>query len=535
MSREFLRIEGLKHSFGGDPVLDISELGIVGEDGIPAPAICLIGPNGAGKSTLLDIISGSLRANPKAKVQILDERRVQEHSQAGLARNGVQATLQGNRDVIPDLSVFSNLCLVPRLAAESWWRRLVFFRARSRRLKMFRDEVVSTFMRYSCDELLEHIDDPAHVLSYGWRKLLSAFRVSLSGAELLLLDEPFAGLDPGKTELLERLIETWRRNGRAVIFVEHIRSAAMRRVIESAASQVVVLDRGKIAQKGTPDEVFESTVFADVYLGGDVDSGPVARQGGPERFGAINGGESDTDRPTPALDLQDVTARYSSEPVLQIDTFALAPASFVLLVGPNGSGKSTLLGCVHQLVTRADGSVMVFGHDRRGLALHDLVRMGVAAVPQTDRLYADLTVRRNLAIAAGRGRDGNRRMQEILGLFPILRERGAQVAGSLSSGEQAQAALALALALLPQPRLLLADELSIGLDSRGADRLQSLLSSLVEKDGCAVLLAEQSFQAALRRCCLVIGLREGTVERVWEPAEFTKDVQRAFFSGMALD
>ncbi|MCP4677635.1 MAG: ATP-binding cassette domain-containing protein [Deltaproteobacteria bacterium] len=518
----YLCISGLTHSFGGPPVLADLDLEITALPDQPAPAVCLMGPNGAGKSTLVGILIGAIRPSPGTTIEILgtDSRGLKP---ARFATLGVAESRQEARDVNPELTVFTNLCLIPRLAQVPWWRRLLFFRHRCTQVRAFRRCVGEELSELGCQELVRRLDEPAGNLSYGWRKILSILRVHYSDCQLALLDEPYAGLDPSKADLVQSLIETWRAAGRAVLFVEHIRTAAMRRYIEDTASRVTVLQGGRIVLDGLPAGVLSSSSFQAVYLG---EMGKSELSGHRQPVGTEDAS---------ALEMENVRARYDRRDVLRIERYRQAEGSFVLLVGPNGSGKSTMLGCLHRIGEQVEGTVRLFTERIDGVAAAAVARRAVAFVPQRDRLYDDLSVARNLEIALGSPPARAEREETRLRLeqhFPALAERRDQVAGSLSSGERAQ--LAVALALARQPRLLVADEISIGLDGLGAKRLLWILGSLRDQ-GRTVLLAEQSYQAALRQCDRVVALRDGRLEWQAPPCDFSPEVQGALFAGRPLD
>lgn len=169
----------------------------------------------------------------------------------------------------------------------------------------------------------------------------------------------------------------------------------------------------------------------------------------------------------------------------------------VALVGVNGSGKSTTLRAIAGLLPGdaaevTDGSISYKGVNLRSLAPHQVVQRGVVLVPERDKVFATLTVAENLAVPAARSGD---RMQMVLDIFPVLRERKEQVAGSLSGGERQM--LALARALLCHPKMLLIDEMTLGLAPKVVDDLLQMLLTLRKQLGVGILLVEQNVAAAL--------------------------------------
>jgi branched-chain amino acid transport system ATP-binding protein len=187
----------------------------------------------------------------------------------------------------------------------------------------------------------------------------------------------------------------------------------------------------------------------------------------------------------------------------------------VALIGANGAGKSTLLRTIAGLVAPAAGRVALDGRDVTGQAPEAMIRAGVALVPERRRVFAPLTVLDNLELggyALPRGRDFRSRLEagveEAYRLFPVLRGRRDQLAGTLSGGEQQM--LAIGRALMTRPRLLLCDEPSLGLAPLVVAEIMRLLSSLREA-GTTILLVEQNARMALRSADRAYVLEVGSV------------------------
>jgi ABC-type branched-subunit amino acid transport system ATPase component len=186
------------------------------------------------------------------------------------------------------------------------------------------------------------------------------------------------------------------------------------------------------------------------------------------------------------LRIERLTAGYRADsPVLHGLGLELPPGRITALLGRNGMGKSTLLRAVMGLIPVMGGRILLDGRPITGLPPEVVARQGVAYVPQGRGLFADLSVEENLALGAmGRLR------VDLLERFPILAERRRQRAGSLSGGEQQQ--LALARALASNPRLLLLDEPSEGVQPSLVERIGETLRELVTAEGITVLLVEQN-------------------------------------------
>jgi branched-chain amino acid transport system ATP-binding protein len=196
------------------------------------------------------------------------------------------------------------------------------------------------------------------------------------------------------------------------------------------------------------------------------------------------------------LDVQHLNVWYDVTEVLRDVSFSVSERSVVALLGGNGSGKSTLLNALAGLVAPRGGSVRYLGEETAGLGAHLMVRRGVVQVPQGREVFADMSVADNLELGAATRtnlKDIRRDMEEVLDLFPILRERRGRQAGSLSGGEQTQ--LSIGRALMSRAKLLLMDEPSVGLAPRMVDVVIDTILRLRER-GLTILLVEQNVGVA---------------------------------------
>jgi branched-chain amino acid transport system ATP-binding protein len=199
----------------------------------------------------------------------------------------------------------------------------------------------------------------------------------------------------------------------------------------------------------------------------------------------------------PLLKLDNVTSGYG--PIVAVRDLSLEvyPGEVVTLLGANGAGKSTTLLTIAGLVRPSAGTIEFDGADIVHLKAEDVVRRGVALTPEGRGIFAHLSVTDNLRIGATVRKDKAgvaETMEEMFDLFPILRERARQLAGTLSGGEQQM--LALARSLMSKPRLMLLDEPSLGLAPRVVAQIFELLRQLPSR-GVTVLLVEQNVRLAL--------------------------------------
>src|ERR1700761_2623447 len=199
----------------------------------------------------------------------------------------------------------------------------------------------------------------------------------------------------------------------------------------------------------------------------------------------------------PLLEIKGLRAGYGETEVLHGIDLLLNEGEFVCIIGANTAGKSTILRSISRLVPRMSGAINFAGTDLLKCAPHDVPKHGIAHVPEGRQIFADLTVEENLLLGAFTARkapDLQTRMDEILKLFPRLRERFGQSAGTLSGGEQQMVAVGRALML--QPKLLLLDEPSHGLAPKVVEEMHDAFVK-IHAQGTSILLVEQNVSLAL--------------------------------------
>ena len=224
-----------------------------------------------------------------------------------------------------------------------------------------------------------------------------------------------------------------------------------------------------------------------------------------------------------------LSARYGPVHALRDVSLEVRAGELVALLGANGAGKSTLLRVIAGLLGPAAGRVMLDGRDVTGRAPEAMLRAGAALVPERRRIFGDLTVLDNLELggyALPRGREFRRGLaagvDAAYALFPVLRQRSGQLAGTLSGGEQQM--LAIGRALMSRPRLLLCDEPSLGLAPLVVQEIMRLLARLRET-GTTILLVEQNARLALRFADRAYVLEVGRVALSGASADLLADDQ----------
>jgi branched-chain amino acid transport system ATP-binding protein len=198
----------------------------------------------------------------------------------------------------------------------------------------------------------------------------------------------------------------------------------------------------------------------------------------------------------PLLEVTGVRARYGAIEALKGVSLTVDEGEVVTLIGSNGAGKSTTLRSICGLTPPASGTVIFDGEDITGAPPDEIVTRGIALSPEGRRCFARMTVRENLDLGAYRRRGAAiaRDMDRVFTLFPRLKERAGQKAGTMSGGEQQM--LAIGRALMAKPRLLLLDEPSLGIAPILVDRIYETIGE-IHRSGVAILLVEQNAHRAL--------------------------------------
>ena len=222
----------------------------------------------------------------------------------------------------------------------------------------------------------------------------------------------------------------------------------------------------------------------------------------------------------PLLRLRNVEARYGAFVALQHVSLIVPQGSVVALLGPNGVGKTTLLRTVSGMMSPSDGEITFDGIRIDNMPDHAIARLGLEHIPEGRGIFPTLTVREKLQMAAYTTEGMNGSIERVNQLFPVLQQRRDQIAGTLSGGEQQM--LSLARSIITQPKLLMVDELSLGLAPRLVAQLFDTLEK-IKRDGTTILLVEQYVRYALRLADIVVILHKGRVAFIGEPGELAHE------------
>jgi branched-chain amino acid transport system ATP-binding protein len=507
-----LRAQHVRVRFGG--IQALSDVDLVVRSGTVAG---LIGPNGAGKTTMFDVMSG-LRAPTSGKVR-LGDRDITRLPPYRRARLGIARTFQ-RLEVCGTLSVYENV----QMAAEVMRSRLPEgIRPRDRASELV--ELVG----------LERVaEEPADAIPTGQARLVEVARALAISPTFLLVDEPSAGLNAAETASLGRVFTRLAGDGLGILLVEHDMSLVM-----DVCQDLTVLDAGTVVARGEPETVRQDPAVQEAYLGSSAtwETEDGSQLGSQSRLGSANGEASpppvipaapskppapapvDLPSSRPIIELEGVRAAYGRIEVIHGVTLRVDAGSALALLGPNGAGKSSLLKLLSGRLAPLAGTVRLDG-ELVGRAQPDsLVRRGVCTLPEGRPVFANLTVAEHFRMCSYRSRalKASELEEQTYARFPRLGERRSQLAGRLSGGEQQM--LALARALFTEPKILLLDEISMGLAPIVVSQLYELVDELIHQEGLTVVVVEQFADMALKLATDAAVMVNGVIARRGTPGD----------------
>jgi ABC-type branched-subunit amino acid transport system ATPase component/ABC-type branched-subunit amino acid transport system permease subunit len=486
-----LEVEGISKKFGGIRAVTNASLQ-VGAGEIHA----LIGPNGAGKTTLFNLVSGLFPSD--AGTIRLNGREIQGVPSHLICHHGLARSFQIT-NLFRGLSVYENL----RLSLQAQHRM---------RFNTWRDidsysEIhaeTTELVRFLGLEGIEAIEGGE--LSYGGQRLVDMGIALGSKPQVLLLDEPLAGLAAAERERVSDLIKNVAANI-PVLIVEH----DIDRVL-GLSQRVTVMNQGEVLMAGSPGEVRNDRRVQAVYTGSGIP--PVSSGSSAESPGET------------VLRFDCVNAFYGKSHILHDATLDVREGEIVALLGRNGAGKSTLLKTLAGLVVPASGRIEYEGRNIAELPAPDIARLGIGYVPQGRGLFAGMTVRENLSLGRlARKTDGSNGVvwseEQILDYFPRLKARMDIAADYLSGGEQQMVAVARALS--GNVKLLLLDEPFEGLAPTVILELFKVFDLLRRQT--SIVIVEHNLDLVLALADRVFALERGAVFHQGPAAPLLTDLE----------
>jgi branched-chain amino acid transport system ATP-binding protein len=467
-----LEARGLTKRFGGLTAVSGVDLTIRRGE-----ILGVIGPNGAGKTTLVNCITGLDRLS--AGTIMFKGEEITRLPSYAIGRRGIARTFQVVKP-LKELSVRDNVAVGAMFGAGG----------RARTARQARERAAEILTRVG---LGHRVDHRASDLTIPDLKRLELAKALAMDPELLLLDEVMAGLNSSEVEKAMELLRQISKDGVTLFVIEHVMKAIM-----GISDRLLVLHYGKKIAEGPPPEIVENPAVIEAYLGERF--AKRARAAGTKEA-LTAGGEFRKPAPLPAgeklLEIKNLSSGYGDVQILWNVSLEVREGEVVAMVGANGAGKTTLLCTLSQLVRPRSGTILFEGRDLTRARPEEVVAAGVIHVPQGRRLFPGLTVEENVRQGAYRRRDSVKIAEDlewVFGLLPRLKERRGQLAGQLSGGEQQMCAIGRG--LMGRPRLLLIDELSLGLAPLIVDQLLELIAQ-INREGTTVLLVEQDVQVAL--------------------------------------
>ncbi|WP_311031735.1 ABC transporter ATP-binding protein [Mesorhizobium koreense] len=231
---------------------------------------------------------------------------------------------------------------------------------------------------------------------------------------------------------------------------------------------------------------------------------------------------------TPLLSVEALSVFYGHFRALSDIDLSVGAGEIVSIIGANGAGKSSLMKAIVGQADRIEGRIRLEGADLSGRNTAEIAKAGVALVPEGRRLFSSLTVEENLRIGREVGREGDIGFADVYRMFPVLKERRRQLARQLSGGQQQM--VAVGRALLANPKLLLCDEISLGLAPVIIGDLYEMLPKIRER-GIGILVVEQDISRSLAVADRFYCLLEGRVNLSGRPAETSRDVVASHYFG----
>jgi len=477
---------------------------------MPGEIVGVIGPNGAGKSTLMNLITGVYKpTSGVVRIAGVDNAKLRS---ADISNLGVARTFQ-NLQIFGGLTAIENVMVGLHKAHETNVVRIGLGLGNGKdRLAASHAQALIEFVG-----LGERANILASDLSYGEQRYMEIARALATSPKVLLLDEPAAGLRGTDLDRLKKLILDISDAGIAVMVIEHHMD-----VIAELSDRVLAINFGQpMAPIGSPGEVLANPKLKEAYLGTQSDN-PAVTANSDETSQRLIG--------KPMLIIEGLIGGYDASEILHGVSLHVDEGEVVSILGSNGAGKTTTLKAVSGMLDNVTGRVEFLGHDLLALRKSDRSKLGLAHVPEGRHVLATLTVEDNLELGGWcQTKLDKAQIEAIFEMFPRLKDRRKQYAGTLSGGEQQM--LVIGRALMSRPKMLLLDEPSMGLAPNLTEEVFATIEKLKDQD-MTILIVEQFADKSLALSDRAVVLQRGEVAVEGDAAELRGNelIQKAYLS-----
>lgn len=489
-SKLIIEARGLTKRYGG--LIAIDSIDLTFREG---EITGVIGPNGAGKSTLIGLLGGAL--TPTSGQVLFEGKDISAIPASERARAGIGRTYQLPRPFL-NMTVRENL-QVAQFSRTPWMPTHV--------------------ARAETDNILDRcgLGDVANIQARNLpllrRKRLELARALMLNPRVLMLDEVGAGLVDHEISELISLIRDLHNEQMSIIIVEHVIQ-----IVRACCKSLYVLNFGRKFAEGETSDILASDDVAAVYLGTAHHVNHVDSEVKP-RTQLLNRamfrredqhGNCVEPLAKSLLKIDGISAGYGQAKVLKEISIDIAAGEVVAILGSNGAGKTTLANVIAGSLVPTAGQITLDGKDITRAPAYQRFGMGLAHCMEGRRIFAELSVEENLRIAIrGTSRtEIESRIEDVYTLFPVIKERRRHPGTSLSGGQLQM--LAIARALVSHPRLVIFDEISLGLAPIVMDQLYQALVKLKER-GLTMIVVEQDVERALELADNVHVLQQGRI------------------------